>query len=80
MNCAKHLYKSCCESRLYSLDNKYRLLVRPLTGAAGVKNCLNEFGKIIGESAMLTEFTDEHWHCLIKEGAVNLLSSGKEAS
>lgn len=78
--CAKYLSGFSCESRLYNHNNKYRLLVRAITGVSRIKNILNEFGKIIGESAMLTEFTDEHWHCLAKENAVELLSSGKEAS
>ena len=78
--CAQRLSACGCESRLYNLDGKYRLLVRTLTGINRVKLCLNEFGRVIGESAMLTEFTDEHWHCLAEENAVELLSFGKEAS
>lgn len=80
MMCAQYLHRISCESRLYSLDRKYRLLVRSATCASKIKNLLGEFGSIIGESAMLTEFTDEHWHCLAEKNAVELLSSGKGAS
>ncbi len=68
------------ESRLYELGGKYRLLIRPESAFSRVKFVLPEFGSIIGESAVLTAFTDEHWHCLAENNAIELLSSGKGAS
>lgn len=81
-DCAKRILFTgySCDSRLYRLDNKYRLLVRPHSGAGRIRLCLPEFCKVIGESPLLTEITDEHWECLTKENAVELLSSGREAS
>lgn len=80
--CAQALRKvnSRYESKLYTLDGVYRLLVRAENGLGKIKLYLNEFGKVIGESAMLTEMTDEHWHCLAEKNAVELLSSGTGAS
>ncbi len=67
-----------CESRLYVCGEAYRLLIRAESGLSKLKTHLNEFGKIIGESAMLTEVTDEHWHCLAEKNAVERLSSEQE--
>ncbi len=68
------------ESKLYADNGSYRLLVRPGWRDGGIKACLREFGEIIGESAVLTELTDEHWHCLADKNAVELLSSETGAS
>ena len=67
-----------CDSRLYRLENKYRLLLRPHSGAGRIRLCLPEFCKVVGENSLLTEHTDEHWECLTEENAVELLSLEKE--
>lgn len=74
--CAECIRKTgyICESRLYRLDNKYRLLLRPHSGAGRLRLCLPEFCKVIGENFLLTEFTDEHWICLAEKSAVEKLS------
>lgn len=83
--CAGRLKGLCCvsESRLYSSGGKYRLLVRTQTTGAGLlRPCLTEFGKIVGEGAVFAALTAEHWHCVARENAVELLNleEGKGAS
>ncbi|MBQ5824209.1 MAG: adaptor protein MecA [Clostridia bacterium] len=71
------------ESRLYVHGGSYRLAVKNHTAGAGLlKPCLSEFGKVVGEGALVLAQTAEHWHCITKENAVGLLclSSGRGAS
>ena len=61
------------ESRLYRRQNKYRLLVRQTAGANRLRQCLNEFGAIVGESEAIALHTAEHWDCLIEANALEAL-------
>ncbi len=78
--CAEKLKFSCdvLASKLYRSDVRYRLLVQSrATGAGLLKPCLAEFGKVVGEGAFFAAHTAEHWHCLAKENAVELLNLGE---
>jgi len=61
-------------SRLYMLNNKYRLLVKQTADGNHLRQCLHEFGTLIGESEAVTLHTDEHWNCIIRENALEKLT------
>ncbi len=62
------------DSRLYMLENKYRLLVKQTANGNTLRQYLHEFGTLIGDSEAITLHTDEHWHCLIRENALEKLT------
>ena len=61
------------ESRLYRLQDRFRLLVKPKAGVNRLRQCLNEFGAIVGESETAALHTAEHWTCLIAADALETL-------
>ncbi|MBQ9552510.1 MAG: adaptor protein MecA [Clostridia bacterium] len=62
------------DSRLYRLDHDYRLLLRQKAGANRLRQCLNEFGAVVGESEAVALHTAEHWTCLIAHNALEALA------
>lgn len=62
------------ESSLYRHENGYRLLVRPGIGGGRLRQCLTEFGAIVGETEAVARHTAEHWRCLIAQNALEALA------
>ena len=62
------------ESSLYRHENGYRLLVRPAGGGGRLRQCLTEFGAIVGETEAVARHTAEHWRCLIGQNALERLA------
>ncbi len=62
------------DSRLYSQNDGYRLLVRQETVGSRLRQCLNEFGRIVGETEAVALHTAEHWRCLIGQNALETLA------
>ena len=62
------------ESSLYRHESGSRLLVRPAVGGGRLRQCLTEFGAIVGETEAVARHTAEHWRCLIGQNALERLA------
>ena len=62
------------ESGLYRLHDSYRLLLRQKAGASRLRQCLNEFGAVVGENEAVALHTAEHWRCLVEKNALEALT------
>lgn len=60
---------------LFELDGSYRMIVA--SGDEGTGNRLSEFCRIRTCSRLQNDFTNEHWNCLARDNAVELLLNGR---
>lgn len=64
-------------SQLYSLGNKYRLVLQPDFGFSEVRYLLSQYGNLVGENELFAAHTKEHWKLAIEDYAVEKLSGSK---
>ncbi len=84
--CSEALIRACAgaklrcvhrilRSSLYLLEKQYRLVIWPLDYSDNLSVLfLSEYGKAVGEGAVLAAFTEEHGKLLVLENAIETLA------
>ncbi len=65
------------QSSLYELGGKYRLIIGAAEDLSQIRNYFSEFGKTECCSALVCDFTKEHWNELIAQNALEKLVQAK---